>query len=209
MLRRTRKSSQYLRLSSQKFLFCYFRKPLTAKLPSQDSDEDQNFSDLLNLSVCVPSTVVKLETVIYSTQAHFSDTNSIGSDISSLANLGTPDSPPRATSPTQEMKELLDKIQQLPQQKSPLQEPKPSRSRAKAKTLYMPLEGPKNKGAKMFSKSWLSRSAPNTPCSNFVPSFPVHKKGSSQRNSKLTISDGSPLLKEHEESEEDNRDECL
>lgn len=47
----------------------------------------------------------------------FSVGNSMtGSEVSSLANLGTPDSPPRATSPTSEFKELLDKIQQLPNQ---------------------------------------------------------------------------------------------
>ncbi|CAH1378871.1 unnamed protein product [Tenebrio molitor] len=205
------------------------KKPInTQKIPkdrSQDSesqDEEHNFSDLLNLSVCVPSSVVNLGASIqsnhYLQELQYSVTNSMtGSDISSLANLGSPDSPPRATSPTLEMKELLDKIQQLPQQKSPMppQEPKSSKSclhsRAKAKTLYMPLyEGPRSKGAKMFSKGWLSRSAPNTPCSSFVPSFPVHKKGSSQKSSKMAISDGSPLLKEQEESEEDaNKDECL
>lgn len=134
-----------------------------------------------------------------------------GSDISSLANLGSPDSPPRATSPTLEMRELLDKIQQLPQQKSPLPPEAKNKilNRAKAKTLYMPLyDGPKRQ--KIFSRSWLSRSAPNTPSSNFVPSFPISKKGSSQRSSKIGVEDGNPLLKEHEESEEDNnRDECL
>ncbi|XP_058443613.1 homeobox protein 5 isoform X2 [Malaya genurostris] len=36
-----------------------------------------------------------------------------GSNVSSLANLGTPDSPPRATSPTLEVRELLEQIRQL------------------------------------------------------------------------------------------------
>ncbi|XP_055588335.1 dual specificity protein kinase splA isoform X2 [Uranotaenia lowii] len=36
-----------------------------------------------------------------------------GSNVSSLANLGTPDSPPRATSPTGEVRELLEQIRQL------------------------------------------------------------------------------------------------
>ncbi|XP_055615682.1 uncharacterized protein DDB_G0288805 isoform X2 [Toxorhynchites rutilus septentrionalis] len=36
-----------------------------------------------------------------------------GSNVSSLANLGTPDSPPRATSPTVEVRELLEQIRQL------------------------------------------------------------------------------------------------
>ncbi|XP_008198497.1 uncharacterized protein LOC103314369 isoform X1 [Tribolium castaneum] len=181
------------------------KKPILQRLPkdrSQDSDEDHNFSDLLNLSVCVPSSVVNLGASIQSShlqELQYSVTNSMtGSDISSLANLGSPDSPPRATSPTLEMRELLDKIQQLPQQKSP--QP-PKTSRVKAKTLYMPLyEGPK-KGL----KGWLSRSAPNTPCSNFAPSFP--KKGSSQRSSRVVVGDGSPLLREYEEDA--NRDECL
>nr|CAD7409976.1 unnamed protein product [Timema cristinae] len=42
-----------------------------------------------------------------------------GSDVSSLAGVGTPGSPPRATSPTQEIRELLDKIQQLPLEETP------------------------------------------------------------------------------------------
>lgn len=41
-----------------------------------------------------------------------------GSAISSLANMGTPDSPPRATSPTDEVKELLQQIRQLQKQTS-------------------------------------------------------------------------------------------
>jgi hypothetical protein len=36
-----------------------------------------------------------------------------GSTVSSLANLNTPDSPPQATSPTQEVKDLLEQIRQL------------------------------------------------------------------------------------------------
>lgn len=131
------------------------------------------------------------------------------SDISSLANLGTPDSPPRATSPTIEMRELLDKIQQLPQQKSPVPEQQPQKSRSyfhrtKAKTLYMPLnEEPKKK---VFGKkTWLSRSAPNTPCDIFTPNFAASGKRSSGK-----ISDGSPLLNEGEESEDEgHRDERL
>lgn len=39
---------------------------------------------------------------------------STSSDISSLQGCGTPDSPPQATSPTGEFRDLLDKIQQLP-----------------------------------------------------------------------------------------------
>lgn len=123
-----------------------------SKEDSESQDDDHNFSDLLNLSVCMPSSVIHFDNPIQSS-AHTNDiqysvTNSIGSDISSLANLGSPDSPPRAISPTGEMKELLSKIQQLPQQKSPVpvvqqhMEPVMSRNyfhKLKAKTFYMPL----------------------------------------------------------------------
>lgn len=128
------------------------------KLCKEDSgsqDDDHNFSDLLNLSVCMPSSVIHFDNPIQSSphtnDIQYSVTNSIGSDISSLANLGSPDSPPRATSPTVEMKELLNKIQQLPQQKSPVpiaqqQQPPPEPTmsknyfhKIKAKTFYMPL----------------------------------------------------------------------
>lgn len=64
----------------------------------------------------------------------------------------------------------------------------------------------------VFPKNWLSRSAPCTPSSNFVPNFTnLHSKGS-QKNSKSKLTDGSPLLREHaEESEEEttNKDKCL
>lgn len=129
------------------------RRPMKPKFSKEDSesqDDEHNFSDLLNLSVCVPSNVTHCDNPIQtSPQSHefYSVTNSIGSDISSLANLGSPDSPPRATSPTVEMRELLGKIQQLPQQRSPIPpqhqpEPKIGRNyfhKMKAKTLYMPL----------------------------------------------------------------------
>lgn len=87
---------------------------------SESQEEEHNFSDLLNLSVCVPSTPAHVvHAGALHTQQSYSVANSMtSSDISSLANLGTPDSPPRATSPTAEMRELLDKIQQLPQHKS-------------------------------------------------------------------------------------------
>lgn len=66
---------------------------LATKERSQDSEsqeEEHNFSDLLNLSVCAPH-------VHSGAVPHmFSVANSMtSSDISSLANLGTPDSPPR------------------------------------------------------------------------------------------------------------------
>lgn len=209
---------------------------------SESQDDEHNFSDLLNLSVCLPSSVIHLSNGMQSHATHdlqqsYSVTNSMtSSDISSLANLGTPDSPPRATSPTLEMKELLDKIQQLPQQKSPdgyhrhnqqqNTKVKSYFNKAKVKNFYMPLQnGPNPSQIKISPKisssvtgifgknspSWLSRSAPNTPCSNFVPSFSIPKRTTgSQRSSKVKLNDGSPLLNNHEESDEDlHKDECL
>lgn len=230
---------------NRKLNFTVLSKELS--VDSESQEDDHNFSDLLNLSVCAPSSVthLPLENLITTQsnqqelQQSFSVTNSMtSSDISSLANLGTPDSPPRATSPTVEMKELLDKIQQLPQQKSPLPDTPTNQqskmrgyfNRTKAKTLYMPLyEGPSKQQTKMSpnsragtlgsggtffikpSRGWLSRSAPNTPCGSFIPSFPMQKKSSgSQKGSKAKISDGSPLLNESEESDDDqHKDECL
>lgn len=84
-------------------------------------------------------------------------------------------------------------------------------SRRKAKTMYMPLnEGPSclpqenSRGVVgMFGKStrsWLSRSAPSTPCDGF-PNFPPYKKGGSgsQKGSKGQICDDKPLLDEPDE----------
>ncbi|KAF5292616.1 hypothetical protein FQA39_LY13949 [Lamprigera yunnana] len=208
-----------------------------ASLDCESQEDDHNFSDLLNLSVCIPSNITPLPLgTVTTSRSHSQDiqqysvVNSItSSDISSLANLGTPDSPPRATSPTGELRELLDKIQQLPQQKSPLPNLDASNNgqeiknkscfnRNKAKTLYMPLsEGPSyNYLSKVSpcsmtigvfgkgSKSWLSRSAPNTPCGSFAPSFPVTKKhASSQKGSKGKLQDCSPLLNENDESDDE------
>ncbi|XP_017775368.1 PREDICTED: uncharacterized protein LOC108561810 [Nicrophorus vespilloides] len=221
-----------------------FNKAKTHSADSESGGEEHNFSDLLNLSVCLPSG--SITTQLAATQSNpqmtdmiqsYSVTNSMtSSDISSLANLGTPDSPPRATSPTIEMRELLDKIQQLPQHKSPIpeqlqhQQQQPQKkyfSRSKAKTLYMPLHHDPHQqhhnhhqqqsiksggGILKTTKGWLSRSAPNTPCGTFVPNFP--RNPSSQRGSKSKICcDGSPLLTndEHDESDDEraHRDECL
>lgn len=186
---------------------------------SESQEEEHNFSDLLNLSVCIPSTPAHIPPGTSHILQSYSVTNSMtSSDISSLANLGTPDSPPRATSPTVEMRELLDKIQQLPQQKSPVPEssqPKPKSyfHRSKAKTLYMALnEGPKTRNVfTRGSRNWLSKSAPSTPCDIFTPNFALSKKHpGSQKNSKVKLCDGRPLLKENEESEDEpHRDECL
>lgn len=281
---------------------------------SVDSDEDHNFSDLLNLSICLPThggVSTSASGAVHSIgvsgrsasdqhgpqdlvhmQNSYSVTNSMtSSDISSLANLGTPDSPPRATSPTLEMKELLDKIQQLPQQRSPVPVevvassssglPSASTSttlhqitnwstgvtqagkvrayfhRSKAKTMYMPLyEGPTpdppdvrnsmvittatttvkgsgalcqvfgNSGRQAKGSGWLSRSAPNTPCGTFAPTFPSiyqHHGATKQRQnsstsqpsgsnsrkgSKSQLSDGSPLLNNAEDEEDDEDESC-
>ncbi|XP_066258063.1 uncharacterized protein [Euwallacea similis] len=195
---------------------------------SQDSTEDEEvFSALLNLSICAPNSVEQAYPQATTILQDLGVTNSMtGSDISSLANLGTPDSPPRATSPTVEMRELLDKIQQLPAQRSP-HPPSVSSStthgrsyfhRVRPKTMYMPLGEMQtvNSGKSqnktipnVFSKNWLSRSAPCTPCGALAPPFPSGR--GSQKGSKTRISDGSPLLKQHaEETEEDpHRDVCL
>ncbi|KAH1017315.1 hypothetical protein HUJ05_007974 [Dendroctonus ponderosae] len=196
------------------------RRPLLQR--SQDSTEDEElFSALLNLSICAPHSGEPAHPQATTILHDLGVTNSMtGSDISSLANLGTPDSPPRATSPTVEMRELLDKIQQLPVQKSP-NPPATSGSthsrayfhRVRAKTLYMPLGDVQtvNSGnasqskaiPSVFSKRWLSRSAPCTPCGPIAPPFPSGRN--SHRGSKTRVSDGSPLLKQHaEEADEDS-----
>ncbi|KAL1494757.1 hypothetical protein ABEB36_010303 [Hypothenemus hampei] len=184
---------------------------------SQDSTEDEElFSALLNLSICAPNSNEQAHPQVTTMLQDLGVTNSMtGSDISSLANLGTPDSPPRATSPTVEMRELLDKIQQLPTQKSPsgsgVQGGRAYFHKMRAKTLYMPLGDVQtvNSGKSLnktipsvFSRSWLSRSAPCTPCGALAPQFPLGK--GSQKGSKTKIaSDGSPLLKQHTEELED------
>lgn len=206
-------------------------KSISNRLPkeiSQESEEEPNFSELLNLSVCNAAPPPDIGVIgnhhigaLSSAHPLFSVTNSMtGSDISSLANLDTPDSPPRATSPTAEMRELLDKIQQLPQHKSPvppqeapavpqqqIRENVNNKNRSyfhrlKAKTLYIPLAQEQSNfqainKTKAFSRNWLSRSAPNTPCGTFAPTFPMHKK-----NIRLKMEDGSPLLNEEESEEE-------
>ncbi|XP_037025640.1 uncharacterized protein LOC119067017 isoform X2 [Bradysia coprophila] len=59
-----------------------------------------------------------------------------GSAISSLNNVGTPDSPPRATSPTDEVKELLQQIRQLQKENSDdrIEDPSPSSAASAPKT---------------------------------------------------------------------------
>lgn len=192
----------------------YKRIVQESSLDSETSQgEEHNFSELLNLSVCA-SSLVNCE--LQQVEPQYSIANSVTvSDISSLANLGTPDSPPRATSPTLEIRELLDKIQQLPQHKSPTNEPQtPTTSkffvRNKSKTLYMPLNSKLPSKTPIFSnffqgksKNWLSRSAPTTPSSNFAPLFP---KTGSQRGSKIKIGDNSALL---ESGDQENNDDCL
>ncbi|CAH2003031.1 unnamed protein product [Acanthoscelides obtectus] len=212
-----------------------------SKEDSESQEDENNFSDLLNLSVCMPGVIERMDTV-NSQEFQFSVTNSIGSDISSLANLGSPGSPPRATSPTAEMRHLLDKIQQLPQQKSPQMHPEKEKEKPisrgcfhkiRAKTMYMPLNsGDGAKSRSVFSRSWLSRSAPCTPSGAPPPSFPAHHHqyhkagtskpamGGAKSNSRTNLKarnmkggDSSPLLlREHaEESEEEarQRDERL
>ncbi|XP_065173998.1 uncharacterized protein [Atheta coriaria] len=206
-------------------------KPRHQASVESESDPEHNFSDLLNLSVCAPSSLVASSVVINAQSnpqmdmIYNSVTNSMtSSDISSLANLGTPDSPPRATSPTLEMRELLDKIQQLPaQHKSPVSAEAPAPklkhyfNRSKAKTLYMPLTSSSavgGAGKEEKRRSWFPRSAPTTPCGCFTPNFPTahhegnggvtSKRSGSQKGSRSKLYDGSPLLREHDESDEEN-----
>lgn len=254
-------------------------------IDSETSQGDEhNFSELLNLSVCAPSSIINCDISAltgigeYDTsqnlaelQQSYSIANSVTvSDISSLANLGTPDSPPRATSPTVEIRELLDKIQQLPQQKSPApdmptatttttsgttsssetsaatvqqQQQQTSSSKnnrffgnkSKSKTLYMPLNtsthkqssmklspnNAKQSGSSIFggttgifsyagktTKGWLSRSAPTTPCGNFVPLFPSQRRNGgpkSHMGSKTKMDDASALLTEYEGSDDEQQ----
>ena len=149
-----------------------------------------------------------------------------GSDVSSLAGVGTPGSPPRATSPTLEIRELLDKIQQLPfQQATPLQEErsdycsptlrnsenssktKRHRHRGSGKNLYMPLGlGTFGSGSTLRNHKWLPRSAPTTPSTHFAPPFlatavppprPASSGNRRRKSSGTTKEDGNPLLADH------------
>ena len=149
-----------------------------------------------------------------------------GSDVSSLAGVGTPGSPPRATSPTLEIRELLDKIQQLPfQQATPLHEErsdyrgptlsnsqnssktKRHRHRGSGKNLYMPLGlGALGSGSTLRHHKWLPRSAPTTPSTHFAPPFlatavppprPASSGNRRRKSSGTAKEDGSPLLADH------------
>ncbi|XP_012220701.1 uncharacterized protein [Linepithema humile] len=154
------------------------------------------------------------------------------SDISSLA-AQSPCSPPRATSPTIELRELLDKIQQLPhlsdglattmhcqQNQAPVlyvtnsdgttqQRPlTPSdigsyRIKRTRGKLYMPLGLPSSRSK---TKRWLSRSAPTTPSSAIPMSF---LPGQSKRSSEVGNNNQQqvPLLAEQDENETNNVDQ--
>ncbi|XP_017762277.1 PREDICTED: uncharacterized protein LOC108552311 [Eufriesea mexicana] len=153
------------------------------------------------------------------------------SDISSLA-AQSPCSPPRATSPTIELRELLDKIQQLPQlpgghstvlscyQNRPqvlcasnangsTQRPLSPGDIGSYKTrrtrgkMYMPLGLPNSKSK---AKRWLSRSAPTTPSGTIPMSF---LPGQSRRPSEIDNNNRQvvPLLSEQDETESNNVDQ--
>ncbi|XP_043513915.1 uncharacterized protein LOC122530732 isoform X1 [Frieseomelitta varia] len=154
------------------------------------------------------------------------------SDISSLA-AQSPCSPPRATSPTIELRELLDKIQQLPQlpgghstvlscyQNRPqvlcpsanangsTQRPLSPGDIGSYKTrrtrgkMYMPLG---LSGSKNKAKRWLSRSAPTTPSGTIPMSF---LPGQSIRPSETDNNNRQvvPLLSEQDETESNNVDQ--
>ncbi|XP_076757307.1 uncharacterized protein LOC143427255 [Xylocopa sonorina] len=149
------------------------------------------------------------------------------SDISSLA-AQSPCSPPRATSPTIELRELLDKIQQLsqlpsghstvfscyqnrpqvlctPNANGSTQRPlSPEdigsyRARRTRGKLYMPLGLPNSKSK---TKRWLSRSAPTTPSGTIPMSF---LPGQSRRPSETENNNHQvvPLLSEQDEMEDE------
>ncbi|XP_044001886.1 uncharacterized protein LOC122848112 isoform X2 [Aphidius gifuensis] len=151
--------------------------------------------------------------------------NRTTSDISSLA-AQSPCSPPRATSPTIELRELLDKIQQLPhensyssyqsrpsilntqlnnnqqqQQQQQLTSPNDcplSRMRRARGKMYMPLG---QSSIKSKNKRWLSRSAPTTP-SGTIP-MTLLPGQSSMRPSDLNDNynqQAVPLLSEQDEN---------
>ncbi|XP_046465505.1 uncharacterized protein [Neodiprion pinetum] len=148
------------------------------------------------------------------------------SDISSLA-AQSPCSPPRATTPTIEVRELLDKIHQLPAQfphepnvnvlttqnrpqmldtlssfgalTRPLSpgELVAFRPRRARGKMYMPLGLPSSRSK---SKRWLSRSAPTTPCGTAPPPLlPGQNRRPSQVENKSIDYQGVPLLSEQDE----------
>ncbi|KAG7205227.1 hypothetical protein KM043_018311 [Ampulex compressa] len=150
------------------------------------------------------------------------------SDISSLA-AQSPCSPPRATSPTIELRELLDKIQQLPQLPSghttilPSHQNQPQvlfmtktngptsrplspgdigayKTRRTRGKMYMPLGLPSSKNK---TRRWLSRSAPTTPSGTMPMSF---LSGQSRRPSETDNNNQQvvPLLSEQDETENNN-----
>ncbi|KYM94106.1 hypothetical protein ALC62_15279, partial [Cyphomyrmex costatus] len=154
------------------------------------------------------------------------------SDISSLG-AQSPCSPPRATSPTIELRELLDKIQQLPHlssghsttmhcqqnqapvlyttssdattQQRPLSPNHVSsfKVRRTRGKLYMPLGLPNSQSK---TKRWLSRSAPTTPSGTMPMSF---LPGQSRRPSETGNNNQQavPLLYEQDENEINNADQ--
>lgn len=172
-----------------------------------EADEQNASSSLANAS--------SVSNEVRYSSLQFGNNSLTASDASNLTNFKTPDSPPRS-SPL----EGLHRSQQILQHKSPpvhfSKQESRSKSylhRIKAKTMYMPLqEGPNSNSkckvspnnSKLFSKGWLSKSAPTTPCGNFVPSFPSHKRNSSNsQKNRSRMEDDSPLLRERDESEEE------
>ncbi|KZC14439.1 hypothetical protein WN55_06899 [Dufourea novaeangliae] len=154
------------------------------------------------------------------------------SDISSLA-AQSPCSPPRATSPTIELRELLDKIQQLPQLPSghgtvlPCYQNRPQvlcttngngstqrplspgdvvgtyKDRRTRGKMYMPLGLPSSRNK---TKRWLSRSAPTTPSGTIPMSFlsvQSRRPSETDNNNQQVV----PLLSEQDEIENNNVDQ--
>uniref|UniRef100_A0A182PBH9 WW domain binding protein VOPP1 n=1 Tax=Anopheles epiroticus TaxID=199890 RepID=A0A182PBH9_9DIPT len=80
--------------------------------------------------------------------------SSVDSNVSSLVNLDSASSPPRATSPTAEVRELLEQIRQLhsAEDASPAPEPMPAQRPPPAQTSYRRPSSLIGRRTKLFSK---------------------------------------------------------
>ncbi|XP_046389703.1 uncharacterized protein LOC124158586 [Ischnura elegans] len=157
-----------------------------------------------------------------------------GSEVSSLG-LGTPCSPPRATTPTpgqagasaqpsEELRDLLDKIQRLPGASSAAMVAGPAGKRRTSAAL--PGRAGQRVPGQRRGSGWLmlaptikvgagTRSAPTTPSTHFAPG--LFRPASAARGAAADGGGGSPLLSRHgststtheeEEEEEEARPEA-
>lgn len=148
-----------------------------------------------------------------------------GSAISSLANMGTPDSPPRATSPTDEVKELLQQIRQLQKENSDDRIEEPPISASTTKSIPTPSIRPSSLHRKDFfakkvryvsitnSGAKNIRSPLGSGCSSLLLGKGRSRKGWISKSAPTTpgtalppcfLDDDSPLLNEQDEDVETN-----